>query len=781
MKIRNQPQVPQSPRVGEAAKPASSPFLAACLWSVGLFGLGVGNALAAASSTGPSEVVFLAQLLVLMAVGRLLGEAMQRIGQPSVMGQLLAGIMLGPSVLGWLWPDLQQWIFPASKDQKSMIDAISQWGILLLLLLTGMETDLKLVRKVGRAAISVSLTGVAVPFAFGATLGWFMPESLLPDANKRLLTALFLGTALSISSIKIVAAVVREMNFMRRNLGQVIVASAIMEDTIGWIIVAITFSLAEAGAIDPTSVAKSVVGTAAFLVVSFTIGRRIVFYCIRWANDHFESEFPVITTILVIMGMMALTTHFIGVHTVLGAFVSGVLIGESPILTKHIDEQLRGLIMAFFMPVFFGMAGLSTDLTILKDPQLVAMALGLIAIASIGKFTGAFIGGEIGGLTRREVLALACGMNARGSTEVIVATIGLSMGALTQNLFTMIVAMAVTTTMIMPPMLRWGLSRVPITKSEKARLEREEIEAKGFVPNLERILLAVDDSANGRFASRLAGLLAGPRGISITVLPLATNSKQRPASKAAEDDMPKPEDDNAATTKAKENVRAAAEEGKTIQPEEEKPVGVDVIVRPIDAAGGEAVAREAEKGYDLLFVGLGKMRAKNGGFDQDVFRIIQPFDGPLAIVAAHGDHLNAPEKSPLHMLVPVNGTEVSRRAAEVAITAARVVGAPITALYVSNVRPDARGRRSRRMRTPPHEQAILKEIVELADQYDLKIKTAVRAGITPDDAILMEIKRNKHDLIVLGVSRRPGEKLFFGDTATAVFEKAPASILIVTT
>jgi nucleotide-binding universal stress UspA family protein len=273
--------------------------------------------------------------------------------------------------------------------------------------------------------------------------------------------------------------------------------------------------------------------------------------------------------------------------------------------------------MAFFMPVFFGMAGLSTDLTILKDPQLVAMALGLIAIASIGKFTGAFIGGEIGGLTRREVFALACGMNARGSTEVIVATIGLSMGALTQNLFTMIVAMAVTTTMIMPPMLRWGLSRVPITKSEKARLEREEIEAKGFVPNLERILLAVDDSANGRFASRLAGLLAGPRGISITVLPLATNSKQRPTSKAAEDDMPKPEDDNAATTKAKENVRAAAEEGKTIQPEEEKPVGVDVIVRPIDAAGGEAVAREAEKGYDLLFVGLGKMRANNGGFDQD--------------------------------------------------------------------------------------------------------------------------------------------------------------------
>src|SRR5262249_47050691 len=161
--------------------------------------------------------------IVLMLVGRLLGEAMQRVGQPSVMGQLLAGILLGPSVLGWLWPDLQHWIFPPAKEQKAMIDAISQFGVLLLLLLTGMETDLKLIRKVGRAGISISLTGVAVPFFCGVLLGWLMPESLLPDPDKRLLTSLFLGTALSISSIKIVAAIVREMDFMRRNLGQIII------------------------------------------------------------------------------------------------------------------------------------------------------------------------------------------------------------------------------------------------------------------------------------------------------------------------------------------------------------------------------------------------------------------------------------------------------------------------------------------------------------------------------------------------------------------------------
>jgi Kef-type K+ transport system membrane component KefB len=387
----------------------SGRLLAAAAGVAGLTLL-TGPALAAEGAKGgASEVIFLAQLITLMLVGRLLGEAMNRIGQPSIMGMLLGGILLGPSALGALLPDLQHALFPKTPEQKAMLDGISQFGILLLLLLTGMETDLRLVRRVGRAALSISLTGVAVPFACGFALGQFMPESLLPHPDQRFLTSLFLGTALSISSIKIVAAIVREMGFTRRNLGQIIVASAICEDSIGWIIIAITFSLAEAGSIDLMSVSRSVLGTAAFLIASFTIGRRIVFFLIRWANDNFESDFPVITTILVIMGAMALTTHFIGVHTVLGAFVAGVLIGESPILSKHIDEQLRGLILAFFMPVFFGIAGLSTDLTVLRDPQLALMALGLIVIASVGKFAGAFIAGEIGGLTRRESLALLAG------------------------------------------------------------------------------------------------------------------------------------------------------------------------------------------------------------------------------------------------------------------------------------------------------------------------------------------------------------------------------------
>lgn len=473
--------------------------------------LGPGAALAATGG-GPSDSLFIAQIVLLLAVGRGLGEAMQRIGQLAIMGQLLAGILLGPSVLGALAPGWQAALFPPGAQQV-MLAGVSQLGILLLLLLTGMETDLALMLRLRRAAASISVAGIAVPFACGFALGEALPASMIPVPEQRLVTSLFLGTALSISSVKIVAAVVREMDFLRRAVGQLIVAAAIIDDTIGWIIIAVIFGLALHGAVDLVAVTGSVLGAVAFLAVSLTLGQRLVSFAIRWTNDRFESELPVVTTILVIAGAMALASEAIGVHTVLGAFVAGLLVGRSPILTQHVRDQLRGAIVTLFMPVFFGLAGLGADLTVLRDPMLLAAAAGLVLIASIGKFGGAFLGGRLAGLSVAESLALGCGMNARGSTEVIIATIGLSIGALDQTLYTMIVAMAFITTMAMPPSLRWALARLPVRPEEEARLAREAMEARGFIGNLERLLVAADASPNGRFAARLAGILSAWRRV----------------------------------------------------------------------------------------------------------------------------------------------------------------------------------------------------------------------------------------------------------------------------
>jgi len=715
---------------------------------------------------GPSILLFVAQLAVLMLVGRLIGEAMLRVKQPAVIGQLVAGLVLGPSLLGALWPDFQHALFPAAKEQKAMLDAVAQFGILMLLLLTGMETDLKLVRQTGRAAAYASIAGIVVPFACGVALGQALPDSMLPDPGKRLITSLFLGTALAIASVKIVATVIREMNFMRRTVGQVILTSAIIDDTVGWMITAVIFSLALQGHVDVWSVARSVLGTLIFMGLSLTIGRRIVFSIIRWVNDTFVSDFAVVTAILAIMCLMAITTDLIGVHTVLGAFVAGILVGESPILTRHIDEQLRGLIIAFFMPVFFGIAGLSADLTILKDPALLLLTVGLVVIASLGKFGGAFAGGKLGGLTLRESLALGTGMNARGSTEVIIATIGLSMGALSEDLFTMIVAMAIITTMAMPPTLRWALARLPMRRQEKQRLEREEMEAKGFVPKLERLLLAVDQSANGKFAARIAGLIAGSSGMPTTVMQIETAKKTgKAAAKVAKEHAAE------AGETVKEFAGQAGKAEKQQKPEERSERKLDVTTMVEKGPKPEAVAEEAKKGYDLLIIGLDKTVARKNEFHDDITKLAAGFEGPLAVVDAREEHRDEPLASKLSILVPVNGTDVSRRAAEVAIVLARASKAPLTALYVT-----PGGKKSARQ----YEEAILKDIVELGETYAMELRTAVRSDLAPEDAIIKETTRRKHNLVVMGVGRRPGEKLFFGDTAAALLEKSERSLLFVT-
>jgi Kef-type K+ transport system membrane component KefB/nucleotide-binding universal stress UspA family protein len=727
-----------------------------------------------------SDAIFIAELGLLLLVGRLMGEAAQRLGQPAVMGQLIGGLLLGPSVLGLIWPSAQHLLFPGVSEQKSMIGAVSEVGILMLLLLTGMETDLQLVKRVGRAAVTVAAAGVALPFACGFALGEFLPAELLPKPDARLVTSIFLGTALSISSVKIVAMVVRDMNFMRRDLGQIIVASAILEDTIGWVIIAIAFGLASAGTVDLWTVARAIIGTALFMVFSFTIGRRIVFDLIRWTNDYFESEFAVITVILLIMIGMALITDWIGVKDVLGAFVAGILVGESPILTRHIDEQLRGIITALFMPVFFGLAGLSADLTVLQNPELALLTVGLILIASVGKFTGAFVGGTIGGLSRAESLALGCGMNARGSTEVIVATVGLSMGVLSQNLFTLIVTMAILTTLAMPPMLRWALRRLPLNRKERQRLKREELDVKGFVVNLERLLLATDDSANGKFASRLAGVIAGSGGKPTTILEFKNGQNKKKSAKTEDKDADPAE--TKADSNAAHDVKNAAKDVTTLDahPDGEKPGKVEVTRRSQDSAPHEAVAEEATRGYDLLIVGIGKTHDPKGGFAKDVSSIATKFEGPVVVVDTHVAKGKDIRERGGRILLPINGSEVSRRAAEVALVLARASDAHVTALFVTRTTPSGDRRKAglRKQAARRNEQAVLKDIAAVAERYGVTVRNTTITNASPDEAILREAKRG-YDLIVLGVSRRPGDTLYFGNTASSILDNSTTSNLFV--
>jgi Kef-type K+ transport system membrane component KefB/nucleotide-binding universal stress UspA family protein len=717
---------------------------------------------------GASVVVYIAQIVVLLIAGRVAGESMQRIGQPPVIGQILAGIVVGPSVLGIIAPGLYHNLFPDSAEQKAMLDAVAQLGILLLLLMTGMETDLSVFRDVKRPVISISLTGIVVPFICGVALGMLLPDSILPSAAKRLVTALFLGVALSISSVKIVAMVVRDLGFLRRAVGQIIVAAAILDDTIGWIIMSVIFGLGLHGQVDFPAVGRSVLGTALFLIVSFTIGRRLVFQLIRWSNDSLSSEMATITTILVICGLLALLTDAIGVHLVLGAFIAGVLIGQSPILTKHIDSQLRGLIVALFMPVFFALAGLSTDMRALAHPDLLLLTGGLILLASIGKFSGAFLGGRIGGLSYAESFAVGCGMNARGSTEVIVASIGLSMGALSQRLFTAIVAMAVVTTMAMPPMLRWALKRLPMGSDEKARLEREEFEAQGFLAHIERLLVAVDASPSGRFASRLVGLLAGVRRIPTTVLHLDDTEARAP--EASERHVKR------STAALKAGVHAGDEAAPT------KGDKANVMTRSDSKQdSGAAIFAEAKKGYGLLVIGR-EPAAQGASLDAQITRSAVGFGGAFAIVVARGPHRPEMKDGPLNILVAVTGTRVSRHGAELAVALAQASRGFVTALHLASPAPLTvrwRQRLGLALAPPPNNaDAIIREIVEIGEHYGIAVKGEIRNDSDAPNAIIQAAQSAHYDLLIMGVSPRAGDELSFGAVPAKALERADCSLLL---
>jgi len=333
------------------------------------------------------------------------------------------------------------------------------------------------------------------------------------------------------------------------------------------------------------------------------------------------------------------------------------------------------------------------------------------------------------------------------------------------------------------------------------------------VPNLERLLIAVDDSPNGKFALRVAGILAATHGMPMTVLHIPdagkvestmpdepgkpgavvskgqdkkteqkkSEEKQENGKKNGKGDQKTEKEKEEEKEKAEEVgdvVQQAAAQTKSKQKKEEKvdaPVEVTTVVH--EQPSPAMIAEEAEKGYDIFIIGLEKTSRKSHEFDDGATNLAKGFDGPLIASAVRSDLQEKPD-SKLSILVPVNGTEVSRRAAEVAITMARATKAQVTVLYVAVRTATRRGIR-RGIRSRRNEEAILKDIVAIADGYNMSIRTAVVTERAADEAILGEVERRNHNLVVMGVGRRPGEKLFFGDTAAALLEKSNRSLLFV--
>ena len=411
----------------------------------------------------PTLTRFTLQLFVILLTARLLGEIAKRLGFAPVVGELLTGILLGPSFLSWAAPNVFATLFPDGVGGALALDAVGQLGLLFLLVLAGLETDIDLIRQRASVAIAIAAGSILVPFASGFALGWLIPAAYLVDPGQRLLFALFLATALSISAVPVIARVLIDLDIVHRDPTQVLLAAALINDVIGWVLLSVVAGIAQRGSVDLPATAVTVGVLVGFFVVMFTVGQR----AIDAVYQHTQRGPPIghlSTLILLSLGVAALAEE-LGIEAFLGAFVVGVLVRRTDLLAREVRQNFESLTLAVLAPVFFATAGLKADLTTLANPLVTALAVVTVLVAGGGKFIGTAAGASLVGRRGREVIGMGAGLNARGALELVVASVGLSLGVLTEAMYGVIVLVAILTTVVAVPILRWAFTGLEMAET----------------------------------------------------------------------------------------------------------------------------------------------------------------------------------------------------------------------------------------------------------------------------------------------------------------------------
>lgn len=450
----------------------------------------------------PQEIVvmFLA-IGTLLGVARVLGELARRISQPAVLGEILAGVVLGPTVLGALWPEATAYLFPPQGHQAIVLDALSVLAISLFLLVAGMEVDLSTIFRQGRLALSVSVWGMVFPFATGFAAAYAFPRLMggEPDAST-LVFALFFATALSISALPVIAKTLMDLNLYRSDLGMIVVAAAIFNDLIGWIIFAIVLGLIGAeggGKHGGLPIQHTILLTLAFAVGMLTLGRWAVHKVLPFIQAHTSWPGGVLGFALTSALLCAALTEALGVHAIFGAFLFGVALGDSSHLREETRTTIDRFISFFFAPLFFATIGLRVDFARSFDLDLVLIVL---AIACFGKVIGCWIGAKLGGMAPREAWAVGFGMNARGAMEIILGLLALQAGLIRERMFVALVVMALVTSVISGPIMQ------RLLRQKKARRLGEVLSAKTFVSPLAAATRWQAIAELGAVAAKVAGV-----------------------------------------------------------------------------------------------------------------------------------------------------------------------------------------------------------------------------------------------------------------------------------
>ena len=444
-----------------------------------------------ASSLHNDILILLIQLFLLLLFARVFGELFQRLGQPTVVGEILAGVILGPSLLGAV-PLLSDLMIVKSTQGTNLLEVVSLLGAMLLLLITGLETDLALIKHHSRSAFGTAIGGLIFPLILGFAFCFFIPDYLLVEPEKRIIFSLFVATAISVSAIPVIAKVLIDLKLIRRDIGQITIAAGMIDDTAAWILLSIVLGLIEVGVVTFQNVFISVGKVLAFLIISFVAGKWIASKIISFAQNSIKSDYKFLTILILFSFGFGAIAQALKLEAVLGAFLAGIIFSRIPAIPEESIDRLESITFGIFAPIFFAAAGLKVSLHPLFNSELLFIGIGLIAIATLSKITGAYVGARVFGKSDHwTALSFGAGLNARGAIQIIIAAIGLSVGIISQQIFSLIIIMAVVTSIIAPFMLRWTLKHVKPEAAEIKRLQMEEQLKDNLLNKVHRVLLPV--------------------------------------------------------------------------------------------------------------------------------------------------------------------------------------------------------------------------------------------------------------------------------------------------
>ncbi len=719
---------------------------------------------------GHSIFLLLIQLALLLLLARGLSELMRRLGQPAVIGELLAGILLGPTVLGHFSPDLFLAIFPQDVAQFHLLETISWLGMVLLLLMTGFETDLQVVRRLGRSALFCSLGGLTVTFGAGLTVGLLLPDRYLVNTADRGIFAAFLATSMAITAMPVIAKILIDLNLIKRNVGVVILSAGVLDDTVGWLVLSVIAGIASAGVFSGSRLALTLAGLGLFLAVTRYITFPIFSRVLRYVNARVNLTGADITLILVFTFVGAAVTEGLGVHAVFGAFVTGLMIRQVPRVKVSSLHALETFVLAALSPIFFAFVGLKVNLWSLTGWQLPTLVIG---VAMAAKLVGCYLGARAGRLSHWEGLAIGFGMNARGAMELIVALIGLSLGLLTAEMYSTIVLVAVVTSFAAPLLLRSVQHRLPITEEERRRIE-DDGRSRVIPAGPLRILIPTAGGGNAMGAFALAAPLVRATHGSLTALYV-----ERSAGGGMRD-------------LARRLVAPPSLAGQGLEAHLADVVGLlgDQHARRLgvkrvrSASPAVAIVDEHARDYDLLMMGAAP---RHLGVRSMITDVLGQAVLPTVIVRAADGGI--PDRF-AQILVPVDGSVFSRVAAEFALAYARAATAQVTLLHVIEERRTVGGsiplpdQRVAHVLDDEQAAAVIAHLRAdfdvLAAAYGLSINVRVLGSGDPSGTIIGESQRGQFDLLVLGAENKLlSQPLFFGQGTAAIVEHAGCTTAVV--